>query len=124
MTVCVEISQHPLIIDSGAHTSIVDRELLEKHFPNWESQIFPTKAKNLKNTSGKNKSIWAILKELVIPHKKSNIRPNQEFVVLEDTHIQRFLPGTVYGGCMGLKFTIVKIGILPWVPTRRRKLHL
>ncbi|MBW0506517.1 hypothetical protein O181_046232 [Austropuccinia psidii MF-1] len=34
MTVFVENSQHPLIIDSGAHFSIVDRTYLDNHFPN------------------------------------------------------------------------------------------
>ncbi|MBW0495502.1 hypothetical protein O181_035217 [Austropuccinia psidii MF-1] len=36
MTVCVDNAQHPLIIDSGAHRSIVAREYLDNHFQNWE----------------------------------------------------------------------------------------
>ncbi|MBW0538593.1 hypothetical protein O181_078308 [Austropuccinia psidii MF-1] len=36
ITVCVEHAQHQLIIDSGAHCSIVAREDLDKHFTNWE----------------------------------------------------------------------------------------
>ncbi|MBW0487192.1 hypothetical protein O181_026907 [Austropuccinia psidii MF-1] len=36
MTVCKENDQHSLIIDSGAHCSIVARNYLDHHFPNWE----------------------------------------------------------------------------------------
>ncbi|MBW0475702.1 hypothetical protein O181_015417 [Austropuccinia psidii MF-1] len=39
MTVCIYNSQHPLIIDSGSHCSIVDREYLDNHFPNWEENL-------------------------------------------------------------------------------------
>ncbi|MBW0485789.1 hypothetical protein O181_025504 [Austropuccinia psidii MF-1] len=39
-------------------------------------------------------SIWTIIKEIIIPHRKSNIRLNPEFEVLEDAHIQVFLLGT------------------------------
>ncbi|MBW0484954.1 hypothetical protein O181_024669 [Austropuccinia psidii MF-1] len=35
MTVCIDNAQHPLIIDRGAHCSIVARNYLENHFPNW-----------------------------------------------------------------------------------------
>ncbi|MBW0531334.1 hypothetical protein O181_071049 [Austropuccinia psidii MF-1] len=34
MTVCIDNAQHPLIIDSGAHCSIVPRDYLENHIPN------------------------------------------------------------------------------------------
>ncbi|MBW0530208.1 hypothetical protein O181_069923 [Austropuccinia psidii MF-1] len=37
MTVCIDNSQHPLIIDSGAHCSIVASNYLDIHFPNWEN---------------------------------------------------------------------------------------
>ncbi|MBW0589298.1 hypothetical protein O181_129013 [Austropuccinia psidii MF-1] len=47
MTVCIDNAQHPLIIDSGAHCSIVASNYLDNHFSNWEKQLFPTKAKNL-----------------------------------------------------------------------------
>ncbi|MBW0483174.1 hypothetical protein O181_022889 [Austropuccinia psidii MF-1] len=33
-TVCIENAQHPLIIESGAHCSIVARKYLDHHFPN------------------------------------------------------------------------------------------
>ncbi|MBW0487606.1 hypothetical protein O181_027321 [Austropuccinia psidii MF-1] len=36
MTVCIDNVQHPLIIESGAHCSIVARNYLDHHFPNWE----------------------------------------------------------------------------------------
>ncbi|MBW0462414.1 hypothetical protein O181_002129 [Austropuccinia psidii MF-1] len=94
MTVCIDNAQHPLIIDSGAHWSIVARNYLDNHFPNWENQLFPTKAKNFKTSSGKITSIGTIIKERIITHRKGNIRLNPEFVVLDDAHIQGFLLGT------------------------------
>ncbi|MBW0472383.1 hypothetical protein O181_012098 [Austropuccinia psidii MF-1] len=96
MTVCIYNAQHPLIIDSGEHCSIVARNYRDHHFPNWESQLLPTKAKNFKNASGKMKSIGRILKGIIIPHRKGNIILNPEFVVLEDAHIHGFLLGTDY----------------------------
>ncbi|MBW0482115.1 hypothetical protein O181_021830 [Austropuccinia psidii MF-1] len=102
MTVCIENSQHPLIIDSGAHCSIVARNFLDQHFPNWEKQLLPTKAKKLKGSSGKMTSIWKIVQEIIIPHRKANIRLNPEFVVLKDAHIQGFLLGTDYQRMYGI----------------------
>ncbi|MBW0471350.1 hypothetical protein O181_011065 [Austropuccinia psidii MF-1] len=96
MTFCIDNSQHILIIDSGAHCSIVAREYWDNHFPNWEKQIFPSKEKNCKSSSGKIKSIGTIIKDIIIPHRKGNIRLNPEFVVLNYSHIQRFLLGTYY----------------------------
>ncbi|MBW0531822.1 hypothetical protein O181_071537 [Austropuccinia psidii MF-1] len=37
-----------------------------------------------------------IIKEIIIPHRKGNIRLNTDFFVLEDAHIQWFLLGTDY----------------------------
>ncbi|MBW0571979.1 hypothetical protein O181_111694 [Austropuccinia psidii MF-1] len=102
MTVCRDNSQHPLIIDSGAHCSIVARNYLDNHFPNWEKQLLPTKAKNFKSASGKMTSIGRIIKEIIIPHRKGNIRLNPEFVVLDDAHIQGFLLGTDYQRMYGI----------------------
>ncbi|MBW0586657.1 hypothetical protein O181_126372 [Austropuccinia psidii MF-1] len=96
MTVLIENAQHPLIIYSGAHCSIVARNYLDNHFPNWENQHFPTKAKNFKSSSGKMNSIGKIIKEIIIHHRKGNIRLNPEFLVLDDAHIQGFLVGTDY----------------------------
>ncbi|MBW0496018.1 hypothetical protein O181_035733 [Austropuccinia psidii MF-1] len=96
MTVCIDNAQHPLIIDSGAHCSIVARNYLDNHFPNSENQLLPTKAKNFTSASGKMTSIGTILKEIIIPHRKGNIRLNPELVVLNDAHIQGLLLGTDY----------------------------
>ncbi|MBW0532232.1 hypothetical protein O181_071947 [Austropuccinia psidii MF-1] len=102
MTVCIDNSQNPLIIDSGAYCSIVARNYLDNHFPNWENQLFPTQAKNFKSASGKMTSIGTIIKEIILPHRKGNIRLNPELVVLEDSHIQGFLPGTDYQRMYGI----------------------
>ncbi|MBW0501815.1 hypothetical protein O181_041530 [Austropuccinia psidii MF-1] len=96
MTFCIDNSQHPLIIDSGALCSIVARNYLDNHFPNWENQLFPTKAKNFKSASGKITSIGTTIKEIIVTHRKGNIRLNPELVVLEDAHIQGILLGTNY----------------------------
>ncbi|MBW0475965.1 hypothetical protein O181_015680 [Austropuccinia psidii MF-1] len=115
MTVCIDNVQHPLIIDSGAHCSIVARNYLDNHFPNWEKQLLPTKEKNFKSASGKMTSIGTIIKEIIIPHRKGNIRLNTDFVMLDYSHIQGFLLGTDYQ---------IMYGILQLVPTRKRKFHL
>ncbi|MBW0474255.1 hypothetical protein O181_013970 [Austropuccinia psidii MF-1] len=101
-TVCVDNAQHPLIIDSGAHFSIVARKYLDNHFPNWEKQLFPTKAKNFKSATGKMTSIGTVIKEIIITHRKGNIRLNPELVVLDDAHIQGFLLGTDYQRMYGI----------------------
>ncbi|MBW0587659.1 hypothetical protein O181_127374 [Austropuccinia psidii MF-1] len=41
MTVCIDNSQHPLIIDNGEHCYIVARKYLDNHFPNWETSSCP-----------------------------------------------------------------------------------
>ncbi|MBW0467603.1 hypothetical protein O181_007318 [Austropuccinia psidii MF-1] len=102
MTVCIHNSQHQLIIDSGAHYSMVARNYLDNHFPNWENQLLPTKAKNFKSASRKMTSIGTIIKEIIIPHRKGNIRLNPEFVVFDDSHIQGFLLGTDYQRMYGI----------------------
>ncbi|MBW0473659.1 hypothetical protein O181_013374 [Austropuccinia psidii MF-1] len=102
MTVCVENDQHPLIIDSGAHCSIVARQYLDNHFQNWKKQLFPTKGKNFKHAAAKMTSIGTIIKEIIIPHRKRNIRLNPEFVVLEYSHIPGFLLGTDYQRLYGI----------------------
>ncbi|MBW0475341.1 hypothetical protein O181_015056 [Austropuccinia psidii MF-1] len=102
MTVCIDNSQHPLIIDSGAHCSIVARIYLNNHFSNWENQLLPSKAKNFKSALGKMTSIGTIIKEIIIPHRKGNIRLNPDFVVLDDAHIQGVLLGTDYQRMYGI----------------------
>ncbi|MBW0529409.1 hypothetical protein O181_069124 [Austropuccinia psidii MF-1] len=113
ITVFIDHAQNPLIIDSGAHCSILAKDYLENHFQNWGKQLFPTKAKRFKSESGKMKSIGTIIQEIIIPHRKGNIRLNPEFGVLEDAHIQGFLLGTDYQMMYELIFTILKTGILP-----------
>ncbi|MBW0473546.1 hypothetical protein O181_013261 [Austropuccinia psidii MF-1] len=102
MTVCIYNAQHQLIIDSGAHCSIVARNYLENHFPNWENQLLPTKAKNFKSASGKMTSIGTIIKEIIIPHSQGNIRLNPESFVLDDAHIQETFLGTDYQKMYGI----------------------
>ncbi|MBW0574126.1 hypothetical protein O181_113841 [Austropuccinia psidii MF-1] len=102
VTVCIDNSQHPLIIDSGAHCSIVARKYLNNHFPNLEEQLFPTKEMNFKSASGKMTFIGTIIKEIIIPLRKGNIRLNPEFVVLDNAHIQGFLLGTDYQRMYGI----------------------
>ncbi|MBW0469413.1 hypothetical protein O181_009128 [Austropuccinia psidii MF-1] len=102
MTVCIDNDQHELIIDSGAHCSIVARNYLDNHFTNWEKHLFPIEAKNFESASGKTTSIGTIIKEIIIPHRKGNIRLNPELVVLDDAHIQGFLLGTDYQRMYGI----------------------
>ncbi|MBW0580064.1 hypothetical protein O181_119779 [Austropuccinia psidii MF-1] len=46
--------------------------------------------------------IGTIIKEIIIPHRKGNIRLNPEFVVLDDSHIQGILLGTDYQRMYGI----------------------
>ncbi|MBW0501134.1 hypothetical protein O181_040849 [Austropuccinia psidii MF-1] len=102
MAVCIENAQNPLIIDIGAHCAVVARKFLDNHFPNWESQLFPTKAKNFNSASGKMNSIGTIIKEIIISHRKGKIRLNPEFFVLDSAHIQGFLLGKYYQRMYGI----------------------
>ncbi|MBW0522280.1 hypothetical protein O181_061995 [Austropuccinia psidii MF-1] len=102
MTVFIDNSQHPLIIDSGAHCYIVAKNYLDNHFPNWEKQLFPTKAKSFKSASGRITSIGTVINEIIIPHRKGNIRLNPEFEVLDDAHLQGFLLATDYRSMYGI----------------------
>ncbi|MBW0482079.1 hypothetical protein O181_021794 [Austropuccinia psidii MF-1] len=102
MNVCIENPQRPLIIDSGAQFSIVSKDLLDNHFPNWEKQLWKTEAKKFKSASGKMTSIRTIIKEIFIPHRKGNIRLNPKFLVLENAQIQGFLLGTDYQRMYGI----------------------
>ncbi|MBW0493927.1 hypothetical protein O181_033642 [Austropuccinia psidii MF-1] len=102
MTVCIDNAQHPLIIESGAHCSIVARNYQDSHFSNWDNQLLPTKANNFKSASGKLNSIGTIIKEIIIPHSRGNIRLNPEVFVLYDAHIQGFFLGTDYQRMYGI----------------------
>ncbi|MBW0489866.1 hypothetical protein O181_029581 [Austropuccinia psidii MF-1] len=124
MTVCVDNDQHPLVIDSGAHCSIVARNYLDNHFPNWEKQLLPNKGKNFKSASGKMTSIGTIIKEIIIPHRKGNIRLNPEFVVLDDAHIQGFLLVTNYQRIYGIDIYSSKNSNITIGNNREKKLSL
>ncbi|MBW0532275.1 hypothetical protein O181_071990 [Austropuccinia psidii MF-1] len=124
MTVYVEHSHQPIIIDSGAHCSIVAREYLDRNFPNCEKQLFPTKDKSFKSASGKMTSIGSIIKEIIIPHWKGNIRLNPEFLVLEDAHIQGFLLGTEYQRMYGIEIYNSKNRHIPIGTNKGKKFSL
>ncbi|MBW0491111.1 hypothetical protein O181_030826 [Austropuccinia psidii MF-1] len=47
-------------------------------------------------------SIWTIIKEIIILHRKGNMRLNPELVLLCDSHIQGFLLGTDYQRMYGI----------------------
>ncbi|MBW0547568.1 hypothetical protein O181_087283 [Austropuccinia psidii MF-1] len=96
------VTKMTFCIDSGAHCSIVARNYLDSHFPNWENQLLPCKSKNFKSASGKMTSNGTIIKEIIIPHRKVNIRLNPEFLVLDDAHIQGVLLGTDYRRMYGI----------------------
>ncbi|MBW0567272.1 hypothetical protein O181_106987 [Austropuccinia psidii MF-1] len=49
MTVCIDNSQHPLIIDSGAHSSIVAKELSGKPLPKLGKPTLANQGKELQN---------------------------------------------------------------------------
>ncbi|MBW0473069.1 hypothetical protein O181_012784 [Austropuccinia psidii MF-1] len=102
VTVCIDNSQYLLITDSGAHCSIVAKNYLNNHFSNWEKKLLPTKGKKFESASGKVTSIGTIIKEIIITHRKGNIRLNISFVVLDDAHIQGFLLGTDYQRIFGI----------------------
>ncbi|MBW0476301.1 hypothetical protein O181_016016 [Austropuccinia psidii MF-1] len=102
MTFCIDNDQHPFINESGAHFSIVAKDYLNNHFQNWEKKHLETKEKKFKSASGKMTSIGKIIKEIIIPHRKGNIRLNPEFVVLDDAHMQGFLLGIDYQRMYGI----------------------
>ncbi|MBW0484505.1 hypothetical protein O181_024220 [Austropuccinia psidii MF-1] len=89
-------------VQFGAHCSIVAKNYLNNHFPNWGKQLFPIKETNFQGASGKMTSIETIIKEIIIPHRKGNIRLNSEFVVHDYVHIQGFLLGTDYQRMYGI----------------------
>ncbi|MBW0524504.1 hypothetical protein O181_064219 [Austropuccinia psidii MF-1] len=124
MSVCIDNAQNPLIIDSGAYCSIVVRNYLDNHFTNWEKQLSPTKANKFKSASGKMMSIGTIIKEILIPHRKGNIRLNPEFVVLDDSHIQGFLLRTDYQRMYGIDIYNSKNSHLTICTNKEKKFHL
>ncbi|MBW0498361.1 hypothetical protein O181_038076 [Austropuccinia psidii MF-1] len=93
MTFCIDNAQHPLIIESGAHCLRVANNYLDNHFQNWKMQLLPTKENVFKSASEEMTFIGTIIKEIIIPCRKANIRLNTEFLVLEEAHIQGLLLG-------------------------------
>ncbi|MBW0495839.1 hypothetical protein O181_035554 [Austropuccinia psidii MF-1] len=73
-----------------------------KTLPNWEKKPLPTKETNFKSASGKKTHIGSIMKEIIILHRKGDIRLNPEFVVLLDAYIPGFLPGADYQRMYGI----------------------
>ncbi|MBW0485728.1 hypothetical protein O181_025443 [Austropuccinia psidii MF-1] len=69
-------------------------------------------------------SIGIIIKEIIIPHRKGNIRLNSEFVVLEDAHIQGFLLGTDYQRMYGIDIYSIKDRHITIGTKRERKFSL
>ncbi|MBW0544912.1 hypothetical protein O181_084627 [Austropuccinia psidii MF-1] len=110
--------------ECGAHFSIVVRNYLDNHFPNWEKQLFPTNAKSFKSSSGKITSIGKVIKEITIPCRKGNIRLNPEFVVLDDAHIQGFLLGTDYQRMYGIDIENSKNGHITIGTNKEKKFSL
>ncbi|MBW0510104.1 hypothetical protein O181_049819 [Austropuccinia psidii MF-1] len=53
MTVFIDNAQHQLIINSGAHCSIVARNHLDNHFPNREKRLLPLRKRTLKVHQGR-----------------------------------------------------------------------
>ncbi|MBW0468148.1 hypothetical protein O181_007863 [Austropuccinia psidii MF-1] len=102
ITVCIGNAQHPLIIASGAHCSIVARNYLDNHLLNLKKKLLLAKEKHLQSASGKINSIGTIIKEKIIPHRKGNIILNPEFVVLDDSHIEGSLLGTNHQRMYGI----------------------
>ncbi|MBW0479221.1 hypothetical protein O181_018936 [Austropuccinia psidii MF-1] len=49
------------------------------------------------------RSIWTIIREIIIPHRKGNIRLNSELVEIEYACIQGFLLGTDYQKMYGIE---------------------
>ncbi|MBW0563245.1 hypothetical protein O181_102960 [Austropuccinia psidii MF-1] len=112
MTVCFDNPQNPFINEGGANFSIVAKHSLNKHFQNWEKQLLPTKAKKLKIESGKMKAIGKIIKEIVIAHRKGNIRLNPEFACLMMPIYRDSYWEKTTKACMALIFATVRAGTL------------
>ncbi|MBW0543930.1 hypothetical protein O181_083645 [Austropuccinia psidii MF-1] len=117
MTVCIDNAQHTLIIYSRAYCSIVARNYLD-------NQLLPNKAKNFKSVSGKMTSIGKIIKYIIIPHRKGNVRLNPKFLVLDDSHIQVFLLGKDYQRMYGVDIYNSKNRHITIGPNKKKKFSL
>ncbi|MBW0476458.1 hypothetical protein O181_016173 [Austropuccinia psidii MF-1] len=70
------------------------------------------------------KSIGSIIKEIIIPHTKGNIRLNPKFVVFEDAHIQGFLLGADYKRMYGIESYNSKNGNITVGKNKEKKFSL
>ncbi|MBW0518760.1 hypothetical protein O181_058475 [Austropuccinia psidii MF-1] len=68
--------------------------------------------------------IGTIIKQIIIPHRKGNIRLNPEFFVREDAHIQGFLLGTDYQRMHGIDIYNSKNGNITIGTNREKKFSL
>ncbi|MBW0484060.1 hypothetical protein O181_023775 [Austropuccinia psidii MF-1] len=81
-------------------------------------------AKNFKTASGKMTSIGTILKEIIIPHRKGNIRLNPDFLVPDAAHFQGFLLGTDYQRMYGIDIYNSKNGHITIGTNKKKNFHL
>ncbi|MBW0559606.1 hypothetical protein O181_099321 [Austropuccinia psidii MF-1] len=85
------------------HGTATEMTKLSVHpLPKLGKPALADQGKELQNASGKMNSIGKIIKEIIITHRKHNIRLNPEFVVLDDAHIQGFLLGADYQRMYGI----------------------
>ncbi|MBW0582255.1 hypothetical protein O181_121970 [Austropuccinia psidii MF-1] len=70
------------------------------------------------------KSIGTIIKEIIIPNRKGNIRLNPEFGVLEDARIKEFLLGTDYQRMYGIDIYNSKNRHITICTNKEKKLSL
>ncbi|MBW0504076.1 hypothetical protein O181_043791 [Austropuccinia psidii MF-1] len=113
IVVFIDNSQHPLIIDSGAHCSIVDKYYLSNHYQNWEKQLFSTKERKFKSESGNIASIGTIIKEIIIPignviSESTQILLCLMMLIYKDSYCEQ-----ITRGFMALIFAIVRTDTLP-----------
>ncbi|MBW0530606.1 hypothetical protein O181_070321 [Austropuccinia psidii MF-1] len=69
-------------------------------------------------------SIGTIIKEIIIPHRKGNIRINPELVVLDNAHIKGFLLGTDYQRMYGIEISNSKNRHITIGTNKEKKLGL
>ncbi|MBW0564879.1 hypothetical protein O181_104594 [Austropuccinia psidii MF-1] len=68
--------------------------------------------------------IGKIIKEIIVPRRKGNIRLNPAFVVLDDSHIQGFLLGTDYQRMYGIDTYDSKIRHITISTNKEKKFSL
>ncbi|MBW0572236.1 hypothetical protein O181_111951 [Austropuccinia psidii MF-1] len=72
----------------------MENQYLNYHFLKWEEELIPKKVRKFKNELGKANSLRTIIKDIILPHDKANIRLKPEFVFLKNEQLQGFLLGT------------------------------